>query len=311
MSVLVDASREAISHRIIAWDRGADLHVFAEMRSRNVFIWTVRLLMWLAAGITAALTLFLLGYVLIKGLPNITWELLSTRPSYLTGRIGILPDILNTVYIIIATLVFVLPLGVGAAIYLTEYATNKRVVGIIEYAAETLSGIPSIIYGLFGTLFFCNFMDLNKSLLAGALTLVIMNLPTVMRTTQESLKTVPQSYREGAFGLGAGKWRVIRTVVLPSCVDGVITGCILSVGRIVGESAALLFTAGFAHALNGFFEGLSSSGATLTVALYVYATEEGDFEVAFAIAAILMILTLLINLSAILIGKYFERKNKV
>lgn len=281
------------------------------MKSRNVSIWTVRLLMWLAAGITAALTLFLLGYVLIKGLPNITWELLSTKPSYLTERIGILPDILNTVYIIIATLIFVLPLGVGAAIYLTEYATNKRLVGIIEYAAETLSGIPSIIYGLFGTLFFCQFMDLNKSLLAGALTLVIMNLPTVMRTTQESLKTVPQSYREGAFGLGAGKWRVIRTVVLPSCVDGVITGCILSVGRIVGESAALLFTAGFAHALNGFFEGLSSSGATLTVALYVYATEEGNFEVAFAIAAILMILTLLINLSATLIGKHFERKTKV
>ena len=281
------------------------------MKSRNVYIWTVRLLMWLAAGITAALTLFLLGYVLIKGLPNITWELLSTKPSYLTERIGILPDILNTVYIIIATLIFVLPLGVGAAIYLTEYATNKRLVGMIEYAAETLSGIPSIIYGLFGTLFFCQFMDLNKSLLAGSLTLVIMNLPTVMRTTQESLKTVPQSYREGAFGLGAGKWRVIRTVVLPSCVDGVITGCILSVGRIVGESAALLFTAGFAHALNGFFEGLSSSGATLTVALYVYATEEGNFEVAFAIAAILMILTLLINLSATLIGKHFERKTKV
>ena len=271
----------------------------------------MRLLMWLSAGITAALTLFLLGYVLIKGIPNITWELLSTKPSYLTERIGILPDILNTVYIIIATLIFVLPLGVGAAIYLTEYATNKRLVGMIEYAAETLSGIPSIIYGLFGTLFFCQFMDLDKSLLAGSLTLVIMNLPTVMRTTQESLKTVPQSYREGAFGLGAGKWRVIRTVVLPSCVDGVITGCILSVGRIVGESAALLFTAGFAHALNGLFEGLSSSGATLTVALYVYATEEGNFEVAFAIAAILMILTLLINLSAALIGKHFERKNKV
>ena len=281
------------------------------MKKRSIYVWTMRVLMWLAAGITAALTLFLLGYVLIKGLPNITWELLSTKPSYLTGRIGILPDILNTVYIIIATLIFVLPLGVGAAIYLTEYATNKRLVGMIEYAAETLSGIPSIIYGLFGTLFFCQFMDLDKSLLAGALTLVIMNLPTVMRTTQESLKTVPQSYREGAFGLGAGKWRVIRTVVLPSCVDGVITGCILSVGRIVGESAALLFTAGFAHALNGFLEGLSSSGATLTVALYVYATEEGNFEVAFAIAAILMILTLLINLSATLIGKYFERKNKV
>ena len=278
---------------------------------RNVYVWTMRILMWLAAGITAALTLFLLGYVLIKGIPNISWELLSTKPSYLTGRIGILPDILNTVYIIIATLIFVLPLGVGAAIYLTEYASNKRLVGMIEYAAETLSGIPSSIYGLFGTLFFCQFMDLDKSLLAGALTLVIMNLPTVMRTTQESLKTVPQSYREGAFGLGAGKWRVIRTGVLPSCVDGVITGCILSVGRIVGESAALLFTAGFAHALNGFFEGLTSSGATLTVALYVYATEEGNFGVAFAIAAILMILTLLINLSATLLGKYFERKNKV
>ena len=280
------------------------------MKKRNAYIWTMRILMWLAAGITAALTLFLLGYVLIKGLPNITWELLSTKPSYLRGTVGILPDILNTLYIILTTLLFVLPLGVGAAIYLTEYATNKRLVGMIEYAAETLSGIPSIIYGLFGSLFFCEFMDLDKSLMAGALTLVIMNLPTIMRTTQESLKTVPQSYREGAFGLGARKWRVIRTVVLPNCVEGVITGCILSVGRIVGESAALLFTAGFAHALNGFLEGLFSSGSTLTVALYVYATEEGNFEVAFAIAAILMILTLLINLSATLIGKYFERKNK-
>jgi len=281
------------------------------MKKRNVYVWGMRILMWLAAGITATLTLFLLGYVLIKGLPNITWELLSTKPSYLRGTVGILPDILNTLYIILTTLLFVLPLGVGAAIYLTEYATNKRLVGMIEYAAETLSGIPSIIYGLFGSLFFCLFLDLDKSLLAGALTLVIMNLPTIMRTTQESLKTVSQSYREGAFGLGAGKWRVIRTVVLPNCVEGVITGCILSVGRIVGESAALLFTAGFAHALGGFFESLSSSGATLTVALYVYATEDGNFEVAFAIAAILMILTLLINLSAMLIGKYFERKSKV
>ena len=281
------------------------------MKKRNAYIWVMRMLMWLAAGITAALTLFLLMLVLVKGLPNISWELLSTKPSYLRGTVGILPDILNTLYIILTTLLFVLPLGVGAAIYLTEYATNKRLVGMIEYAAETLSGIPSIIYGLFGSLFFCQFMDLDKSLLAGALTLVIMNLPTIMRTTQESLKTVPQSYREGAFGLGAGKWRVIRTVVLPNCVEGVITGCILSVGRIVGESAALLFTAGFAHALNGFFEGLFSSGATLTVALYVYATEDGNFEVAFAIAAILMILTLLINLSATLIGKYFERKSKV
>ena len=280
------------------------------MKKRNIYIWAMRFLMWLAASITAALTLFLLSYVLVKGLPNIAWELLSTKPSYIRGTVGILPDILNTLYIILTTLLFVLPLGVGAAIYLTEYAINKRLVSMIEYAAETLSGIPSIIYGLFGSLFFCLFLDLDKSLLAGALTLVIINLPTIMRTTQESLKTVPQSYREGAFGLGAGKWRVIRTVVLPNCVEGVITGCILSVGRIVGESAALLFTAGFAHALSGFLEALSSSGATLTVALYVYATEEGNFEVAFAIAAILMILTLLINLSAMLIGKYFERKNK-
>ena len=281
------------------------------MRKRTVYVWSVRLFMWLSALITAALTLFLLGYVLFKGLPNISWELLSTKPSFLRGTVGILPDILNTLYIILTTLLFVLPLGVGAAIYLTEYATNKRLVGMIEYASETLSGIPSIIYGLFGSLFFCQFMDLDKSLLAGAMTLVIMNLPTIMRTTQESLKTVPQSYREGAFGLGAGKWRVIRTVVLPNCVEGVITGCILAVGRIVGESAALLFTAGFAHALGSFIESLSSSGATLTVALYVYATEDGNFEVAFAIAAILMILTLLINLSAMLIGKYFERKSKV
>ena len=281
------------------------------MKKRNVYVWGMRILMWLAAGITAALTLFLLGYVLAKGLPNITWELLSTKPSYLRGTVGILPDILNTLYMILTTLLFVLPLGVGAAVYLTEYASNKKLVGMIEYAAETLSGIPSIIYGLFGSLFFCLFLDLDKSLLAGALTLVIMNLPTIMRTTQESLKTVPQSYREGAFGLGAGKWRVIRTVVLPNCVEGVITGCILSVGRIVGESAALLFTAGFAHTLGSYFEALGSSGATLTVALYVYATEDGNFEVAFAIAAILMILTLLINLSAGLIGKYFERKSKV
>ena len=259
--------------------------------------------------LTAALVLFLFGYVLINGIPNITWEFLSTKPSYLTGRIGILPDILNTVYIVLATLIVVLPLGVGAAIYLTEYAKNKKIAAMIEYAAETLSGIPSIIYGLVGMLLFSN--NFGTSLLAGALTLVIMNLPTVMRTTQESLKTVPQSYREGAFGLGAGKWRVIRTVVLPGCVDGIITGCILSVGRILGESAALLFTAGFAHALNGIFTGLTSPGATLTVALYVYAKEEGEFGVAFSIAAILMVLTLLINLSATLVGKYFAKRRSI
>lgn len=277
--------------------------------NRKLYIVCLRGLMIASTAFTAALVLFLFGYVLINGIPNITWEFLSTNPSYLTERIGILPDILNTVYIVLATLIVVLPLGVGAAIYLTEYAKNKKIAAMIEYAAETLSGIPSIIYGLVGMLLFSN--NFGTSLLAGALTLVIMNLPTVMRTTQESLKTVPQSYREGAFGLGAGKWRVIRTVVLPGCVDGIITGCILSVGRILGESAALLFTAGFAHALNGIFTGLTSPGATLTVALYVYAKEEGEFGVAFAIAAILMVLTLLINLSATLVGKYFAKRRSI
>ncbi len=275
---------------------------------RKAYIWIMKILMLLSVTITCSLVIFVIGFVLYKGLPNITWKLLSTKPSYLTQSIGILPDILNTFYIVIATLVFVLPLGVGAAIYLTEYATNKKMVAIIEYAAETLSGIPSIIYGLVGMLFFCEFLKMQTSILAGAMTLVIMNLPTIMRTTQESLKTVPQSYREGAFGLGAGKWRVIRTVVLPSCVDGIMTGCILAVGRILGESAALLFTAGFAHTINGFIDGLGRAGATLTVALYVYAKEQGEFEVAFAIAAILMILAFLVNLAAKFTGLYFKKK---
>ncbi len=273
---------------------------------RKGYIGLMRGLMWLCTGLTAALVIFLVAYVLIRGIPNLSWELLTTKPSYLTGRIGILPDLLNTVYVVLATLVFVIPLGVGAAVYLTEYASNHRLVSIIEYATETLSGIPSIIYGLVGMLLFSN--NFGTSLLAGSMTLVIMNLPTIMRTTQESLKTVPQSYREGAFGLGAGKWRVIRTVVLPNCVDGVITGCILTVGRILGESAALLFTAGFAHAVNGIIDGLASPGATLTVALYVYAKEEGEFGIAFAIAAILMVLTVLINLAATLVGKHYQKR---
>ena len=275
---------------------------------RRAYILTMRILMGAAAVITGALVLFLIAYVLIKGLPNVSWTLLSTAPSYLSDRIGILPDILNTLYIVIATLLIVLPLGVGAAIYLTEYATNRRLIGAIEYAAETLSGIPSIIYGLVGMLFFCQFLNMKTSLLAGALTLVIMNLPTIMRTTQESLKTVPQSFREGAFGLGAGKWRVIRTVVLPGAVDGIVTGCILAVGRIVGESAALLYTAGFGLELVGFIKSLHTSAASLTVALYVYATERGETALAFSIAAILMVLTLLINLTASLVGRKLRKK---
>ena len=280
-------------------------------KRRRAYMTAMNILMRAAALICASLVVFMIGYVMYKGLPNITWKLLSTKPSYLTGDIGILPDMLNTLYIVITSLVIVLPLGVGAAVYLTEYARNKKIVAVIEYAAETLSGIPSIIYGLVGMLFFCQFLGMATSLMAGALTLVIMNLPTIMRTTEESLKTVPQSYREGAFGLGAGKWRVIRTVVLPGCVDGIVTGCILAVGRILGESAALLFTAGFAHVLGGFFDAMSSSGATLTVALYFYAKEQGEFEVAFAIASILMILTVLINLAASLVGKYFRKRKSI
>ena len=278
---------------------------------RKAYGGVMRALMGVSVGLTCALVLFMIGYVLYKGIPNLSWQLLSTKPSYLSGTIGILPDILNTVYIVLASLVIVLPLGVGAAVYLTEYAANKKLVAAIEYAAETLSGIPSIIYGLVGMMFFCQFLGMQTSLLAGALTLVIMNLPTIMRTTQESLKTVPQSYREGAFGLGAGKWRVIRTVVLPGCVDGVITGCILAVGRILGETAALLYTAGFAHNLYNLKDGLENAGATLSVALYVYAKEQGEFDVAFAIAAILMVLALVIDLSAALVGKYFQRRRSI
>ena len=275
-------------------------------RKRKNYEALMKVLMLLSVGITAALVLFLLIYVLVKGVPNITWELLSTSPSYLTERIGILPDILNTLYILLLSLLIVLPLGVGAAIYLSEYASNKKLLALIEYAAETLSGIPSIIYGLVGMLLFSNSM--GTCLIAGALTLVIMNLPTIMRATQESLKTVPQSYREGAFGLGAGKWRVVRTVVLPGCVDGVITGCILAAGRILGESAALLFTAGFAHTVLSFPLGMKSPGATLTVALYVYAKEQGEFGVAFAIAAILMLMTILITFAAAFVQKHFEKR---
>ncbi len=278
---------------------------------RRFYRVAVRTFMGAATALTCGIMLFLIGYVLMKGVPNLSWELISTKPSYISDKVGILPDILNTLYLVLGTLVVVLPLGVGAAIYLTEYAQNRKVVAAIEYAAETLSGIPSIIYGLFGMLAFVELMGFDKSILAGCLTLAIMNLPTIMRTTQESLKTVPQSYREGAFGLGAGKWRVIRTVVLPSCVDGVVTGCILSVGRIVGESAALLFTAGFAHALNGIVNAWLSSGASLTVALYVYATEDNDKGIAFAIAAILIVLTVLINLCAALVGRHFKRKNSL
>ena len=268
----------------------------------------LRFLLCLCAFLTCALLVVIIGYIFIRGLPNVTWQLLSTKPSNIRGTIGILPNILNTLYIILITLIVVLPLGVGAAVYLTEYARNRKLVSAIEFATETLTGIPSIIYGLVGMLFFVQFCSLGTSLLAGGLTLVVMTLPTIIRTTQESLKTVPQSYREGALGLGAGRWHMIRTIVLPSSVDGIVTGCILAIGRVVGESAALLFTAGMGLTINNFFEAMGSSGATLTVSLYMYAMERGEIDVAFAIAAILMILTLVINLAAKLVGSKLRKK---
>ena len=274
---------------------------------RQIYDKGLRALLWICAGITCALLVFLIGYIFYRGVGNLSWQLVSSQTSYIKGTIGILPNILNTLYIILVAMVIVLPLGVGAAIYLTEYATNHKVVAIIEFATETLTGIPSIIFGLVGMLFFIQMLGLKTGVLAGGLTLVVMILPTIVRTTQESLKTVPDSYREGALAMGAGKWHMVRTVVLPNAVDGIVTGCILAVGRIVGESAALLYTAGFGLVLNNFVTALKSSSATLTVALYVYASERGETDIAFAIATILMLLTLVINLSANLVGRKLKK----
>ena len=272
----------------------------------------MRAFCYMSVAIVTLLTAFMILYVLFRGLPHITGQLLFTVPSMLRNTIGILPDILNTIYIVIATLVIVLPIGVGAAIYLNEYASNRKVVEAIEFAAETLSGIPSIIYGLVGMLVFCEAFKLGTSLIAGALTLVIVTLPVVIRTTCESLKTVPQSYREGSLALGSGKWHMIRTVVLPSAIDGIVTGCILSIGRIVGESAALLFTAGMANKIFGIIDAVKpgKAGATLTVSMYMYAKERGKPDVAFAIAAILLIITLIINIAAYIAAKLLKKETQ-
>ena len=279
---------------------------------RRAYDRVLRFLLYFCATLTCALLIFIIGYIFVRGLPHVTWEFLSTEPSYINDTIGILPNLANTIYIVVVTLIIILPLGVGAAVYLTEYAKNQKLVAAIEFATETLTGIPSIIFGLVGMLFFCELLGLQASLLAGSLTLVIATIPTIIRTTQESLKTVPQSYREASLGLGAGKWHMIRTVVLPSSIDGIVTGCILAIGRIVGESAALLFTAGMGMSMNDFFGSVSnfmhSSGSSLTVALYVYARERAEFDVAFAIAAILMLLTLIINLAASLVGRKLKKK---
>ena len=260
-------------------------------------------LIWASAIFTCLLLAFIIGYIFYRGVPYLSWELLTSQSSYVRKTIGILPNLLNTLYIIVVAMAVVLPLGTGAAVYLTEYASNKKLVNLIEFAAEALTGIPSIIFGLAGMVLFSEMFGLKQGILAGGLTLVMMILPVIVRTTQESLKTVPNAYREGALAMGASKWHMVRTVVLPNSIDGIVTGCILSVGRIVGESAALLFTAGFGLVLNDFVTALESSSATLTVALYVYASERGETGVAFAIAVILMTLTLLLNFAANMAAK--------
>ena len=290
--------------------RGAAQGLSARRRIYNV---GMRTLIYIAAAVVVALLVFLLGYILYRGLPNLTWEFLTSEESVVRDVQGIGPAILNTLYVIIATLVVVLPLGVGSAIYLTEYATNRKLVAAIEFATETLAGIPSIIYALVGVLVFAESLALGKTLIAGAFTLVIMTLPTVIRTTQESLKTVPVSYREGSLGLGSGKWHMIRTVVLPSSIDGIVTGCILAIGRIVGESAVLLYTVGMSMQMQDFFRNglesfFSASGSTLSVALYVYAKVRADFDLAFSVAVVLIIITLVINLAANLVGKKLKKK---
>lgn len=265
-------------------------------------------LMGLCSGITCLVLLMIIGYILYRGIPSLTWKLLSTEPNNLTGNIGILPNILNTLYIIFVAMIIVLPLGVGAAIYLTEYSSSRKLTNLISFAAEILTGIPSILFGLVGMLIFIQIGGLKQGILAGALTLVLMVLPTIISNTRESLLTVPRSYREGALALGSGKWHMIRTVVLPSALDGIITGCILSVGRITSESAALLFTAGFGLKMIGFVQALQSSSATLTVALYIYASERGAYDIAFAIAIVLMALTLALNLIASKTAKKIQEK---
>lgn len=265
-------------------------------------------LMGLCSGITCLVLLMIIGYILYRGIPSLTWNLLSTEPNNLTGNIGILPNILNTLYIIFVAMIIVLPLGVGAAIYLTEYSSSRKLTNLISFAAEILTGIPSILFGLVGMLIFIQIGGLKQGILAGALTLVLMVLPTIISNTRESLLTVPRSYREGTLALGSGKWHMIRTVVLPSALDGIITGCILSVGRITSESAALLFTAGFGLKMIGFVQALQSSSATLTVALYIYASERGAYDIAFAIAIVLMALTLALNLIASKTAKKMQEK---
>ena len=284
------------------------------INTRKIKDFSIRMLIYICAAFSVFLVIGIIIYVLMKGLSAVNWSFLTSVTSALKGTVGIAGNIVNTILIIFISMVIATPIGVGSAIYLNEYAKPGKVVTLIEYATETLSGIPSIIFGLFGMMFFGEKLGLGYSLLTGSLTLIIMVLPLITRNTQEALKTVPNTYRNGAIGLGSGKWHMIRTIIIPSAMPGIITGAILAIGRIVGESAALLFTAGSAKLLpkgiDGLFDKPFQSGGTLTIQMYLSATSEGDFETAFGIAVVLMIIVLGINLATKALTKYFDVTRK-
>lgn len=275
----------------------------------------LKTLIIMSASITTITVAAIIIYIVKRGIEGISLNFITTAAfSYPFENYGILGNIVNTLYIIIITLVVAVPIGVGAAIYLTEYAKRSRLTSIIEFATETLAGIPSIIYGLFGSVFFYSMFRLQYSILSGSLTLSLMILPTIIRTTQEAIKTVPVSYREGAMGIGATKWYMIRTVILPCCIDGILTSVILSIGRIVGESAALLFTAGIAAELPNFtsftdiFTKAGGAGGTLTVQLYQYAQRGGgEMKYAFSTALVLLAVVMIINIFAKLAARKFRK----
>ena len=281
---------------------------------RKIKDFGIRTLIYICAAFSVLLLIGIIVYVLVKGVSAVNWSFLTSVTSVLKGTVGIAGNIVNTILIIFITMVVATPIGVGSAIYLNEYAKPGKVVTLIEYATETLSGIPSIIFGLFGMMFFGERLGLGYSLLTGSLTLIIMVLPLITRNTQEALKTVPNTYRNGAIGLGSGKWYMIRTILIPSAMPGIITGAILAIGRIVGESAALLFTAGSAKLLPKGIEGLIQkpfqSGGTLTIQMYLSATSEGDFETAFGIAVVLLIIVFGINLGTKALTKHFDVTRK-
>lgn len=284
------------------------------INTRKIKDFSIRVLIYICAAFSVFLVIGIIIYVLMKGLSAVNWSFLTSVTSVLKGTVGIAGNIVNTILIIFISMVVATPIGVGSAIYLNEYAKPGKVVTLIEYATETLSGIPSIIFGLFGMMFFGEKLGLGYSLLTGSLTLIIMVLPLITRNTQEALKTVPNTYRNGAIGLGSGKWHMIRTILIPSAMPGIITGAILAIGRIVGESAALLFTAGSAKLLpkgiDGLFDKPFQSGGTLTIQMYLSATSEGDFETAFGIAVVLLIIVLGINLTTKALTKHFDVTRK-